>query len=118
MPLAELRYEFIRTPLEDPLRRLRHALGWLERRRHPQLAEIHEEDARIAQVLERVLRQDSSGVDAGAHYGTMLSRFVRLAPGGRHVAFEVVPGKVRFLRRKFPEVDVRQVALSDRAGRA
>jgi FkbM family methyltransferase len=34
------------------------------------------------------------------------------------VAFEAVPGKVRFLRRKFPEVDVRDVALSDQAGSA
>jgi FkbM family methyltransferase len=32
------------------------------------------------------------------------------------VAFEVVPHKIRFLRRKFPDVEVRQLALSDRAG--
>jgi FkbM family methyltransferase len=118
MLLAELKYEFIRTPLERPLFRLRHAMGWLERHRHPELREIHEEDARIQQVLERALKPASSCVDVGCHYGSMLSQLCRLAPGGRHVAFEVVPRKARFLRRKFPDVDVRQVALSDLAGQA
>jgi len=46
----------------------------------------------------------------------MLSRFCRLAPAGHHVAVEAIPAKVRFLRRKFPEVDVLEVALSDHAG--
>jgi len=116
MPLSELKYEFIRTPLERPLLALRRALGWRERRRHPELADIHMEEARIERVLARVLRPDSWCVDIGCHYGSMLSRFCRLAPAGRHVAFEVIPAKVRFLRRKFPEVDVRQVALLDHPG--
>jgi FkbM family methyltransferase len=116
MSLAELRYEFIRTPLEEPLLRLRYAFGWIERLRHPELGEIHHEDARIARVVDRVLDESSSCIDIGCHYGAMLSRFCRRAPRGRHVAFEVVPHKIRFLRRKFPDVEVRQLALSDRAG--
>lgn len=118
MLLPELKYTFMRTPLGRPLFRLRHAIGWLERRRHPELGEIHQEDARIQQVLMRVLKPASSCVDVGCHYGSMLDRFCRLAPGGRHVAFEVVPRKARFLRRTFPEVDVRQLALSDCTGQA
>lgn len=117
MTLADLKYEFIRTPLEEPLLRLRHALGWFDRQRHPELREIHREEERIARIVRRVLRQDTSCLDIGAHYGSMLSRICRTAPGGRHLAFEAIPGKVKFLRRKFPEVDVRQLALSDRAGR-
>jgi FkbM family methyltransferase len=117
MALAELRYEFIRTPLEEPLLRLRHAVGWFGRRRHPELREIHREDRRIVEVLRRVLTTGTSCLDVGAHYGSMLSRLCRAAPGGRHVAFEVIPAKVSFLRRKFPEVDVRQLALADRTGR-
>ena len=118
MRLAELKYEFIRTPLERPLQRLRRALGAVRRGRHPELREIHLEDERLQAVLARVLRPGSNCVDAGCHYGSMLSQICRLAPGGRHAAFEVVPAKVRFLRRKFPEVEVFELGLFDRAGSA
>jgi FkbM family methyltransferase len=116
MALGALKYEFIRTPLEEPLLRLRHALGWIARRRHPELHEIHLEDRRIVEILRRSLTPSTCCIDIGAHYGATLSRICRLAPAGRHVAFEAVPEKASFLRRKFPEVDVREVALSDRPG--
>jgi FkbM family methyltransferase len=116
--LGELKYEFIRTPLEQPLLRIRGAIRWLDGLRHPELEEIRQEDARIAAILERVLKPDSHCIDVGCHYGSTLSRLCRLSPHGRHVAFEAIPPKVRFLRRKFPDVEVREVALSDRCGRA
>jgi FkbM family methyltransferase len=118
MRLRDLKYELIRTPFEDPLQRLRHALGYFGRRRHPELHEIHSEPERIRTAVARVLDRASHAVDIGCHYGSLLSQLCRRAPAGRHVAFEAVPEKVRFLRRKFPEVDVRALALSDRAGRA
>jgi FkbM family methyltransferase len=116
--ISELKYEFIRTRLEEPLMGLRRALDLPRRLRHPELREIYREDARIHAAVRRILRPDSNCVDVGCHYGSMLSRFCRNSPRGRHVAFEAIPGKVRFLRRKFPEVDVRQLALSDHAGSA
>jgi len=115
--LRDLRYEFIRTPLEQPLIRLRELFARVEQRRHPELAEVHREDARIRSILARVLDADSCCVDAGCHYGSILSRFCRLAPRGRHVAFEAIPKKARFLRRKFPDVDVREGALAEAPGR-
>src|SRR5262245_560577 len=116
--LSELKYELIRTPLEEPALWLRHALGYLHRRRHPELREIYLEETRIRAVLQSLLAPTTNCVDIGCHYGSMLSLLCRYAPEGRHLAFEVMPTKVRFLRRKFPEVDVREVALSDRSGRA
>lgn len=118
MTFADLKYELIRTPLERPLLRLRRALRYLQRHRHPELREIYLEEGRIRLALERLVRPTSNCIDVGCHYGSMLSCFCRLAPLGRHVAFEVVPAKARFLRRKFPEVDVHELALSDRAGTA
>jgi FkbM family methyltransferase len=115
---STLKYELIRTPLERPALWLRHALGYAERRRHPELREIHLEERRIPAALRRLLRPGSNCIDVGCHYGSMLSRFCRWAPRGRHLAFEPVPWKVRFLRRRFPDVDVREMALSDRAGPA
>src|SRR2546423_777521 len=114
--LSELKYEFIRTPLERPLMWLRRVLEYRERRRHPELREVFLEDERIPAVLKRFVGPRSHCVDIGCHYGSMLSAFCRLAPKGQHVAFEAIPSKVRFLRRKFPDVDVREIALSDHAG--
>ena len=96
--------------------RLRDAFGYFQRRRHPELHEIHLETGRINAVVEQVVRPSSNCVDVGCHYGSMLSRFCRLAPQGRHIAFEAIPAKARFLRRKFPEVSIHEVALSDHSG--
>lgn len=116
MSLGELKYWFIRTPLEQPLLALRAAWGACRRLAHPELSEIYKEPARIDAVLRRALRPDSSCVDVGAHYGSMLSRMVRLAPRGRHIAVEAVPAKAEFLRRKFPEVTVHNLALAAGSG--
>ncbi len=116
--LSTVKYEFIRTPLERPLMWLRSTLLYREASRYPELREVYLEPGRIGAALKRVMRRSSNCIDIGCHYGSMLSCFCRLAPNGRHLAFEPTPVKVRFLRRKFPDVDVRELALSDRSGTA
>lgn len=84
--------------------------------RHPELVPLHREERLIGEVIARCVRRDSNCIDIGAHIGATLSTLVRLAPEGRHLAFEPLPEKARWLARKFPEVDVRTLALSDRPG--
>jgi len=117
MRLGQLKYELLRTPLERPLMQIRETLGFFERRRHPELRELHGEAARIQEALRRILTPRSSCIDVGCHYGSMLSCFCRLAPQGHHLAFEAIPAKMRFLERKFPDVDLREKALCDRSGK-
>jgi len=69
-----------------------------------------------AALLAEVLVPDSDCVDAGAHAGAVLEQMVKLAPHGRHVAWEPLPELAGRLRERFPGVEVRQAALSDRAG--
>jgi FkbM family methyltransferase len=45
-----------------------------------------------------------------------LSLLLRLAPRGRHLAFEPLPQKAAWLRRKFPEVEVHAAALGASSG--
>lgn len=66
-------------------------------------------------LMEDVLEPDSDCLDAGAHAGSILREMVRIAPRGRHVAWEPLPEFAERLRDAHPEVDVRQAALSDRA---
>jgi FkbM family methyltransferase len=67
-------------------------------------------------LLARELRDDSDCLDAGAHAGSVLREIVRLAPRGRHLAWEPLPAYAAALRVAFPIVDVREAALSDAAG--
>lgn len=70
------------------------------------------------EVMRRVLRPDSHGVDVGAFEGTLTRPMVRLAPRGTHYAIEPQPVYARRLREKFPGVQVLEVALGEAEGRA
>jgi FkbM family methyltransferase len=67
-------------------------------------------------LLAFVLRPDSNCLDVGANRGHILREMRRLAPAGHHVAYEPLPHLSAQLVRRFPEVDVRQRALSNEAG--
>jgi FkbM family methyltransferase len=59
---------------------------------------------------------DARCIDVGAHRGAVLQEVVRVAPHGRHIAYEPLPHLATELRRRFPGVDVREAALSNRIG--
>jgi FkbM family methyltransferase len=72
----------------------------------------------LATIFAAALAPEANCVDVGAHGGDVLAEIVRIAPRGRHVGFEPLPQLAAALRRRHPGVDVRAVALSDRAGTA
>ncbi|MGO9335618.1 MAG: FkbM family methyltransferase [Acidimicrobiales bacterium] len=74
------------------------------------------DDARLRRLMRRTLRRDSNCLDVGAHSGTFLAEFQRLAPRGNHIAYEPMPALASALSERFPDVDVREVALSDEDG--
>jgi len=65
----------------------------------------------ISAVLASTLRGEGVYVDVGANRGQVLRDAVRVAPRGRHVAFEPIPSLAAELTRAFPDVDCRQMAL-------
>lgn len=67
-------------------------------------------------VVAAVLKPDSHTIDVGASTGDVLRHLLRVAPRGRHVAYEPIPHHARFLASHFPGVDVRETALSDSDG--
>jgi FkbM family methyltransferase len=103
------------SPLEPMARRVYqhvHAMG------RPRAQQSLRYDRDTERIMARVLRTDSSCADVGAHRGSLLEVMLRLAPGGRHFAFEPVPELAARLRRRFPEAEVHQVALSDATGQS
>lgn len=106
----------IGTPIERPAQKLQGLLESWQRRQHPELNDIYMEPQRTEQMMRRLVKESCNCIDVGCHLGSMLSTIVRLAPQGHHIAFEPTPYKVRWLKQKFPEVDVREVALGDTPG--
>jgi FkbM family methyltransferase len=114
--LDSLKQLVIRTPFERPLRKLRHLASFRRRRRHPELADLFAEDDRTEAMLKRLLRPDSNCIDVGVHLGSFLSMLLRIAPRGKHMAFEALPDKAVRLRKKFPDVELVETAVSDHKG--
>ena len=75
---------------------------------------MHEEGRHVPAVLGMLLKNNSRGVDVGAHIGSFLDTMIRVAPNARHYAFEASPQKSQWLKRRFPEAEVFDVAVSDK----
>jgi FkbM family methyltransferase len=73
--------------------------------------ELLREEIGIRAILASTLRGDATYVDVGANRGQILREAVRVAPRGRHLAFEPIPAVAAELARAFPGVDCRELAL-------
>lgn len=76
------------------------------------------DEEKIRSLIGFVLARDSNCIDVGAHSGGVLREIVRVAPAGRHIAFEPLPHLCRALREEFAGVEIREAALSDHGGQA
>lgn len=74
-------------------------------------------DLETAAVMARVLTAHSNCLDVGAHAGSILRIMLNHAPQGHHVAVEPLPAFAEQLRVDFPQVEVRELALSDNTGK-
>jgi FkbM family methyltransferase len=100
-----------RTPLGGPARSLYRRLWPLS------TAERNARyDFETAEVMRRVLTDDSNCLDVGAHSGSILRVMLSIAGHGRHMAFEPLPHLAAQLRLEFPQVQIHEVALSDSLG--
>lgn len=88
----------------------------LNLQRHPELREIYIEDRYIAQALKQLITPEMNCIDIGAHLGSMTSKFKRLAPKGHHTAVEAIPYKYQWLKQKFPDVELWQLAITNYTG--
>jgi len=76
--------------------------GIFRRIRHPELREIYLEQERTEQGIGgEVIKPDSNCIDIGSHIGSSEFAYYDYAPQGKHIAFEPVPEKALWLRRKF-----------------
>lgn len=111
-------YRLIGTSVEQPLRQVRSLKEVVDRQRHPEWNAVRDEGWRIERVLRRAIQPTMNCIDIGCHLGAVLERMQKYAPQGRHMAFEPTPYKFQWLKAKYPEIEIRQEALSDQPGEA
>src|SRR5437764_1128703 len=68
-------------------------------------------------LMAFALTADSNCIDIGAHKGAVLAEMVRVAPGGKHIAYEPLPFLHKYLVDHFPSVDIRLAAVSNEEGK-
>ncbi len=76
-------------------------------------------DMQIIEVMKCVLAHDSNAIDIGCHRGSMLTEILKIAPDGRHFAFEPLPDMFAHLQADFGSnlnVSLHNFALSDTSG--
>ena len=116
MGMLYRKHQLIRTPWEGVAKSAQHAVNLVPVIRHPGLWEIYREDGRTDRCLRRLLTPSSNCIDVGAHIGSTLSLLTKLAPKGSHLAVEPVATKAAWLRAKFPDVEVHEMAASNTTG--
>jgi FkbM family methyltransferase len=65
-------------------------------------------------LLAFTLTEDANCIDIGANRGSVLDEIVRIAPEGQHIAYEPLPFLYEHLIERFPGVDVRKAAVSNK----
>lgn len=69
-------------------------------------------------IMKIVLNNLSSCIDVGCHVGEILREIIRIAPEGKHYAFEPIPQLCKGLKEndEFKDVEISDFALSDSSG--
>jgi FkbM family methyltransferase len=99
----------IKLGIFDYVRRLRNIL-------YPAYKRELIDNQHLRLLLTFALKEDSNCIDVGAHEGAVLAEMLRVAPRGRHIAYEPLPFMHKYLVDHFPKVDVRYAALSNEEG--
>ncbi len=113
-----MKHALIRTPLERPAFAVRKLMRVPRRLKNSELHRVIDEDDAIQAFMKSTLKPSMNCLDIGCHLGSMLSAIARLAYDGQHAAFEPVHRQADWIKKKFPEVTVFELALSDRSGEA
>ena len=111
-----LKHLLIRTPFESTAKELQSFFNKQKLSKHPELKDLYAESQRMEKVMTQIIKDDFNCIDIGCHLGSVLSDILKLAPNQHHIAFEAIPKKATWLKQKFPEVDVKQMALGDTVG--
>jgi FkbM family methyltransferase len=108
--IRQIKWAATAVGLEQPARA---ALTTWRRRRSRVYDRTWKDFEHLRLLLAFSLPADANCIDVGAANGKVLAEITRLAPRGRHIAYEPLAVFHTDLASRFPSVDVRPTALSD-----
>lgn len=74
-------------------------------------------DFQTFDLIKKVLPANANCIDVGAHTADILKKLIKVAPQGKHFAFEPVPWLYHNLQKKYgKKAQVFELALSDKRG--
>jgi len=75
-------------------------------------------DIYTRKIMSEVLHADSNCIDIGCHRGEIMDEILKLAPHGKHYAFEPLPHLYKFLKEKYQSknIELFSLALFDKKG--
>lgn len=111
-------HSMIGTPLEIAALQLRRLIIAWNQFKNPEIREIFLESTRMKQVIDRAVNDSTNCIDVGCHLGSMLKNIQRRSPKGQHIGIEPVPYKAAWLKQKFPNLEILQIAVTDQEGEA
>ena len=111
--IVRIKSLLVSTPFEEIAKQLRWAARMRHRMKYPELWGLYSEERWIKRILQTRLTKTSCVVDVGAHLGSFLNTSMKLAPQGRHIAFEPSPTRCPLLRRKFPQATIFEIAAGE-----
>lgn len=105
------------------MRRALHAAGFevsrYGRRVSPDEPELWERTIRderhLIAAMAACIREDANCVDVGSYRGHVIEHMARLAPEGRHIAFEPIPWCASALQGRWANVEVRSAVVDARS---
>ncbi|MCB0476904.1 MAG: FkbM family methyltransferase [Crocinitomicaceae bacterium] len=84
---------------------------------HLDITKNLEYDRLTMEIFKKHLKSDSNCIDVGCHKGEILDEILKLAPQGKHFAFEPIPNFYKSLDSKYSEkVTLFNCALADETG--
>ncbi len=112
----KLAHNIIGSPFQLPVEILRDAFDSFTVLRNPGLKNVYAEDRDIKKLFETQVKDGMNCLDIGAHLGVVLDAFQSQSPSGKHLAFEALPYKTKLLKKKYPNAQIHNIALSEVAG--
>jgi FkbM family methyltransferase len=86
---------------------------------HLDLTKNLEYDRLTKQIMKQTIHSDSNCLDVGCHKGEILEIILKLAPKGKHFAFEPIPELFTHLEQRFSaQATIYSYALADASGTA
>ena len=75
-------------------------------------------DQLAGRLVSSLCQSDKTFLDIGAHIGSIISETMKRSSPAKIIAIEAMPDKAAKLRRKFPNIELHEYAVSDKEGEA